>query len=136
MGLLPENEENAQDISFKEDIYPGYTYRIDWENGRIIGMCDELEAIQQAVRKALTTESEEYPVYSESYGTELSSLIGMPIGYVMAEAERIIRETLTWDSRITDVTDFSFDVQRSRVHVTFTVQSIYGQVNSETEVVY
>ena len=82
----------------------------------------------------MQTECYQYPVYSDNYGVELRELIGQPIPYVLPEIDRRITEALTWDERITSVTDFKFDVKKNKVHVTFTAHTVYGDLNIETAV--
>ena len=73
-------------------------------------------------------------VFSDNYGIELADLYGEPMSYVMAELERRIIEALTWDSRIESVDNFEFEVNGRNVHVTFTVHTNFGEVDSESEV--
>ena len=54
---------------------------------------------------------------------------------VQAELERRIVEALTWDQRILDVTDFTFDSpKRGVLHTTFTAHTIFGDVQAEKTV--
>ena len=85
-------------------------------------------AMKQAIFKILQTERYQYPVYSDNYGVELRELIGQPIPYVLPEIERRIREALMWDERITNVVNFDFDVQKNKVHVTFTANTVFGDL--------
>ena len=118
---------------FETGIYPGKTYALDLENKRISGYTDGIDAVRQAVYKALRTERFQHEAYSANYGAELAGLIGAPTGYAMPELERRIAEALTWDSRIESVDGFEFDVRGHDVHVRFTVHSIYGDYTDETE---
>jgi Protein of unknown function (DUF2634). len=38
---------------------------------------------------------------------------------------------LTQDSRITGVDDFSFNANKGKVHVSFTVNTIFGEIEAE-----
>ena len=117
-----------------EVMQPTKTYYMQLEIIRVQGLTDGQAAMKQAIFKILQTERYQYPVYSDNYGVELRELIGQPIPYVLPEIDRRITEALTWDERITNVTDFNFDVKKNKVHVTFTAHTIYGDLNIETAV--
>lgn len=117
-----------------ETMQPTKTYYMQLETMKVEGLTDGQAAMKQAIFKILQTERYQYPVYSDNYGVELRELIGQPIPYVLPEIDRRITEALTWDERITNVTDFDFDVKKSKVHVTFTAHTIYGDLNIETAV--
>lgn len=117
-----------------EVMQPTKTYYMQLENMKVQGLTDGQAAMKQAIFKILQTERYQYPVYSDNYGVELRELIGQPIPYVLPEIDRRITEALTWDERITNVTDFNFDVKKNKVHVTFTAHTIYGDLNIETAV--
>jgi hypothetical protein len=132
MALTPTIETNE---FLKSEIeittYPGKTYKMDLVKGRIRGNVDELAAMPQTIYCILNTERNTYLAYSDGYGVELEDLFGMPISYVLPELERRIRDALIWDSRIEEVDGFSFEVNQSVVHVTFTVHTIYGNLEME-----
>lgn len=98
---------------------------------------DELEALKQVVYKILNTQRYIYPIYSWNYGVELDDLYGKPVIYVCAELENRIIEALTYDERISNVRDFTFDTSKKRViTVTFIVDTIFGELQSLKEVNY
>ena len=47
------------------------------------------------------------------------------------EIERRVREALLQDDRITAVQNFEFTVNKKKVLTTFTVVSIFGEINAE-----
>ena len=101
---------------------------------RISGYVDDLQAVAQAVYLILSTERYKFIIYSWDYGVELVDLFGKPMPYVMAELPRRIKEALTQDNRITDVTDFQFEKNGKRLLTTFTVVSNVGNISTELEV--
>lgn len=104
----------------------------DTDSDRIIGECDKIESLKQTIFKILNTERYEYPIYSWNFGVEFLDLIGEPVTYVCPEIERRIREALTTDDRIKGVDSFEFDTSnKGIVAVTFTVHSVYGDINEE-----
>ena len=100
--------------------------------------CTDLDAMVQAVYCLLNTQVDEYIIYSTDrrYGWDYYSLIGMPVTYVVPEIERRIKEALLLDTRITDVANFEFEVEKNSVHVTFDVSTIFGIVPIKTDVNY
>ena len=130
--MIPNIPKLAEEIT--EVTYPNRTYRLVVEGDRISGYVDDLEAVKQAIFLILSTERYKHNIYSWDYGIELLDLIGEPIPYVMADLPRRIKEALTQDNRITDVTDFSFERKGSKLMTTFTVVTNVGNISSELEV--
>lgn len=112
-------------------------YKLRIEQNTINGYCDRQEAMKQVVYKILNTERYQYVIYSWNYGVELQDLFGMPVTYVCPELQRRIEEALLQDDRITGVSDFEFDTKTKRtVKVSFTVNTIYGDIKAEKAVNY
>lgn len=134
--MIPKSSIILQDNNFEIRQQPTKTYQMDFENERVIGKIEGLEAMKQAIFKILNTERYQYLVYSWNYGSEFEDLFGMPVTHVCPELERRITEALTWDKRIKEVSDFSFDTtsQRGTVIASFTVHTIYGDVVTEKAV--
>jgi hypothetical protein len=107
-------------------------YRMDIDRNVIIGHCDGLEAMKQVIYKILNTERYQYVIYSWNYGIELLDLYGKSVTYVCSELPRRITEALMQDDRILSVDEFKFDTtQKSTVMVSFTVHTIFGDVDAE-----
>ena len=131
---ISQTEELVNDFEVR-GILPTKTYHLRILTMRVQGLTDGLEAMKQAVFKILQTERYRYSkIYSGNYGVELWDLIGQPIPYVLPEIQRRITEALTWDERITAVNGFEFEVQKSKVHTTFKVHTIYGEIETELAV--
>jgi phage baseplate assembly protein W len=106
-----------------------------FDRNKIIGTCDNLEAVKQAVFKILNTERYAYIIYSWNYGIELKDLFGQPIRFVCPEIERRVKEALLQDDRITAVDNFEFDISKKNVvAVSFTVHTLFGDLNERTVV--
>lgn len=135
MAITPDifNEALTEE-SFEIDNYPSKTYRMELEKHYIRGKVDGIESIPQVIYKILYTERSQFLAYSDNYGIELDDLYGKPVTYVLPELERRIKEALEWDSRINSVDSFVFIVNGSSVTVTFTVHTIFGDVESERTV--
>lgn len=113
---------------------PTKTYRLNVENNIINGLCDDLEAMTQVVYKILNTERYSNIMYSWNYGIEILDLFGEPIDYAVSELKRRIAEALTQDDRILSVEDFEYTTDRRTVSLSFTVRTIFGDIQSEKAV--
>ena len=100
----------------------------------IRGMVNDLETLGQAIRKRLSTQQFEYPIYSFRYGVNWRDLIGKDQGYIRAEMQRMIRETLAEDDRILSVDGFVFEFRGITCTCSFQVSSIFGQIREEVSV--
>lgn len=130
--MLPLSDKDILQIN--ESTEPSNTFFIDFEKGRISGFIDEKEAVKQAIMLILNTERYKFLIYSWNYGAELEELIGTHPDIVEDEAERLISEALLQDDRITAVYDFEFSRNKDTLLVNFKVDSIYGDIDIETEV--
>ena len=126
--MIPQDNDISL-FDFELKTQSSKTYRLSEEN--IGGICDNLDAVKQAIYLILSVERYKYPIYSWNYGVELEDLYGQPLSFIIPELERRIKEALMQDDRITNVDGFSFDVNKSNVIVKFTVHSIYGSVVGE-----
>lgn len=136
--MIPSVED---DIDLTEDIdeetEPSLDYKLHISEGAVSGKTDELDAMHQVIYKILNTERYENIIYSWDYGVELKDLFGMPVSYCCPEIERRITEALTQDDRIDSVDNFKFDVStRHKIRTTFTVHTIFGDTDEESEVDY
>lgn len=124
--MLPETFA----LDYSESNKPSKTYKIDWENGTIGGFIDGKEAVKQAVELALTTERYVWKIYSWNYGSEIHTLYGKSDAYAMSEIERMIKDALSVDSRITGTNDFTFETNRGVITTQFTVNTSVGDINA------
>lgn len=112
-------------------------YRMFFTEKFINGHVDKLEAMHQVIYKILNTERYQYIIYSWDYGIETLDLYGEPISYVCPEIERRIIEALIQDDRIESVDNFEFDYsKKGKLLVTFSVHTIYGDLEEERAVNY
>lgn len=131
--MIPVISENFLQ-EFTDTEIPSKDYFLDIENGKIKGTVEDLEQVKQAVYFMLGTERYEYIIYPWEYGVELNDLIGQPYSYVVPEIERRITECLTQDERINGVSDFTFEKQKNKVHVSFVVSTIFGDFGREVNI--
>lgn len=125
---------NNSILQVEEKTYPSNTFAIDFISNKITGFVDEKEAIKQAIALILNTERYKFLIYSWNYGAELEDLIGTHPDIVEDESERIISEALLQDDRIKAVYDFGFERRKDSIVVAFKVDTIFGEIEAETEV--
>ncbi len=123
--MIPDSAMTT-DLLLTEDIEVTKSYKILPDKTQ--GYINNIEAIQQAIYKVLSTEKYEYPIYSFNYGIELENLIGKDAIYVKIEMKRRIQECLLQDERIKSVDNFQFTVTGDEILCTFDVSSIYGNL--------
>lgn len=116
------------DISDIEDK-PTKTYCIDFNKGRISGTLDDIEAVEQYIKKALLTPRYKCLAYSNQYGSEIEAMLTThkwSTDAIKKLLPSIIKDALS-DSRIIDVYDFEFsETSEDCIGIKFTVDTIYG----------
>lgn len=120
------------DLTLDEEPETSLTYKATKDN--IQGYTDNIEALQQAIYKELSTEKYEHAIYDFDYGIELESLIGKDPIYVKIELKRRIQECLLKDERIETVDNFTYTTIGDSLFCTFDVMSIYGEIEITKEV--
>lgn len=130
--MIPAYEDDLkQDFTFA--TLPSRTFKMN-DNETIRGTVDEREALKQAIFLILNTERYEWLIHSWNYGVEFRNLIGKDVDFCIPEIERVIREALLQDDRITAVQNFEFTVNKNKVLTTFDVITIYGEIKTEVGV--
>lgn len=109
---------------------PSKTWQLDLDNNRITGYIDGLDAVVQSAFMALQTARYQHLIFSWQYGSDLVTLIGKDADYIFSEAKRMIADALSTDTRITDVREF----RMADGVITFTIDTIFGEKSTETEV--
>lgn len=112
------------------------TYKIDWNEGRIIGFVDGQEAMNQYIKKAILTPRFHCLIYSNQYGSEIIDTLmdkEATREYVEAEISFLVTDTLIHDPRVLRVYNVgigfkdTYPMQDSCV-ITFDVDTIYGKI--------
>lgn len=135
-SILPQGSTLGNDDNIEEITQQTRTYKLDFESGRVLGFCDEIEALKQAIRLILSTERYEYLIYSWNYGSELKGVIGIDDKEIAeSEFKRRVKEALMQDERINNVDNFTFSYDKDSVLVGFTVFSIYGELKTDKLVI-
>lgn len=129
--------DNAELPLFRE-------WAVDWDTGSFALRHGEPyllsgnPALQIWVRCALHPQSQRFvhSAHSPAYGNRLTALLGSYTDRGILESQlcREIRETLLVSPYIKDVDGFSFSYEGSRLTATFTVHTVYEDMQSTQEV--
>lgn len=130
--MIPEVDydydlEDEVEDDYEEETYPNKTYKMDTVNKRISGMCDDEEALRQAVFKILNTELGEDVIYEDDYGLEIQDLFGDDLIYTESEIQVRIREAILSDDRFSTVDDFNVSTKEGKMIVSFVVYTADGE---------
>lgn len=126
--MVPNNNDSGQYLVEVE--LPSKTYKLDLGNKRINGHVDTFDATVQYIYKSILTQRYSKIIY-EDFGTELEDLQGQDSDYVKAVLESRIEDSLTSDSRVTSIEDFTiYDTKnKDDIEVSFTAVTIFGNAN-------
>lgn len=131
--ILPTNDQALiNDFDIKEQT--SNTYKLVYLKDRLKGFTDEIEALKQTIYFILNTERYDYLIYDWNYGFQIKDLIGQNPNDILQTIQSRISDALIQDTRITEVSNFSFDIIKNKVKVTFTVKSIFGDLQLETNI--
>lgn len=127
------------DIGFSTDIVitaqPSKTWIIDRDAMQVSRMDEGLESVRQAVEIALNVERYKWTIYDANFGSELDGLAGEDEAYIIAELPRMVEDALSPDSRVIAVDNYVFTrLDSTSMRVTFTVHTVYGDIQEGVEV--
>lgn len=108
---------------------PSLTYKLDLDRGRIVGNVDGIEAVEQAIRKALITPRFKCLVYDNQYGSEIEQSViagNATEEFIKADLPRLISDALSQDTRIREIKEVNFDFKDNRLYISFIAETIYG----------
>lgn len=118
----------------EEDEQTSHTYKLDLEAGRIVGTVDGIEAVEQAILKALLTPRFKCQIYDNQYGSEIRDAViaaDATPEYVEAVIPGFVKDALKPDTRILDVYDFEFEFKGDEAYISFKVDTIFGKTEME-----
>ena len=109
------------------------TPKINFETGRITGYCDKIDAVDQSIKLALLTPRFAKIIYDNQYGCEIYQLLKNEFNdsLFQTEAKRCIKDALICDNRIVEVTDFEFENEGDCKIIKFSVDTIFGLLNTQ-----
>lgn len=104
-----------------------------FDRGGSVRLVTGQEGLKNWIRKILHTPLGRYRIYGDSgYGNRLEDLLigkTLPREYLIAEAERIVKETILQHEDVQAVDSFDISIDGSRLTVAFRVQSVYGSMD-------
>lgn len=113
---------------------PSLTYKLDLDKGRIVGKVDGLEAVNQAIRKAIITPRFKCLIYDNQYGSEIEDMVidkDATPELIEAIIPGFVKDALKPDTRILKVYDFDFEFKGEGAYIFFRVDTIFGETEFE-----
>ena len=98
---------------------------------------DGIEAVKQAISKALSTPRFKCRVYDNQYGSEIREAITEEDAsdeYIADNMAFLIEDTLKVDDRVLSVSDVSVEHVDDMLYVSFSVSTIFGDTTIEEEI--
>ena len=138
MSLLPSfmNSEVESAINDKTSEIP-IEYGIDFDTGKLTGKkVSGKEAIKVWIWNCLHTERFRYAIYSWDYGAELDQYIGDALTeeFINTDCEAEITEALLINPYINGISNFSISFEKTKLIISFTVNTTFGDLEVETSV--
>lgn len=133
MSIFPDiMAQTIHHSMIDEHIEYGSEISIDYNTGQILLEDGEpkvftgLKALEIWIEKALLTARYRWPIYSWSYGSEITDIIGLSlnVGVTEAEIQRVVREAIIYDTRIKDVYNFKITKNKDKLEIEFTVDTM------------
>lgn len=112
------------------DTYTEYGF--DFAEGKLTGkLLEGKEALKVWIYKTLLTKRYKHLIYSWDYGQDIGEIIGRGYekGLIKSEVERRIKDCLLIHPHIKECNNFNIRLQQDQLHVDFTVNTIYGEVD-------
>lgn len=118
------------------------SFIFDFKNGEFnlkSGAKDGVEALKMWIQKILKTSMHKYLIYEltgDKYGTMVKEKFhsDAPKSFAYASMEMEIKEVLMAHEAIKNVYEFSFDKSNRTLLITFTVDTIYGNIKEEVNI--
>lgn len=113
---------------------PSKTYRLDFERKRIYGKIDGIEAVRQAIKKALLTPRFACLIYDNQYGSEIEDAIiakDASREYTEAAAEGFVKDAMLADTRVLSINNFSIEFEDDEARIRLTADTIFGETEIE-----
>lgn len=131
--MLPRSDIDLRGGVIFQD-QPTLTWIADPVTRRIRGRGDGWEAIRQAVEIIVSVERFKWQIYTPNFGTDYDGLLGTEPGYAASELQRRLEDAFLPDSRILGMKDFTWSFSGVSLSASFTVRTVFGDVESGLEV--
>ncbi|RJX40863.1 DUF2634 domain-containing protein [Paenibacillus pinisoli] len=133
--MIPELDPALLDRPLDDHPQPSLTWQLDLDKGKITGRIYGLDAVKQAVFKALQTVRFNHDIYDFDYGHELPLLLGSNPIFAESEAKRLIEEALMTDDRIDRIDQITTEVAGEQIMIRFVVHTAFGSFEQEVSTV-
>ena len=132
--VIPVSFDSSLNVQ-QNEIMPSLTYNYNFISENVEGYVDNLESVKQAILIILNVERYANVIYDGYYGNDFKDLLGQPYSYCIVEIPRMVKDALLQDDRINRVDSFNFtQLSIDSLHTSFTVHTIFGQVDINVEV--
>lgn len=101
---------------------------------RLRGRGGGWEAVRQAVEITVSVERFKWQIYTPNFGTDYAGLLGTEPGYAASELQRRLEDAFLPDNRMLGIKDFSWSFSGASLSASFTVRTVFGDVESGIEV--
>ena len=135
--------DEEQESAGSEIETPYRDWAIDFSTGKLAlrggknYVVEDADAIKVWIWKTLKTKKGVFPAYDEEYGAELDELIGeSDVGVIAELAAFYLEEALTQSPYINGVSNATVERRADKAIISFTVNTIWGDVQEETELEY
>ncbi len=130
---IDDNDETAVS-EYESDDVP-QEWDIDFSTGQLTGeKVQGSKAIAVWAFLALLVERYRWEIYPHTYGCELNKLIGQQYskGYTDAMAETYVKDCLSDNPYILDVTNFTVNRYKENLIISFLIETNYGEERVNT----
>lgn len=132
-----QQDYDQEDETEETEEYKEYAeYAID-ENGNVLDyLVYGADACVIWATIALNIARERFEIFSDDYGNEVESLVGLSTDhdFVASEAKRMITECLTVNEHINGITNFEIEFENDKAYVNFTLDTEYGEADMNVSV--
>lgn len=140
--ILDEDELEAEEGAAEPEL-PYRDWAIDFDTGKLATrggrhyIVENEDALRVWIWKVLQTKQGVYPCYDDDFGSEMHALVGeTDVEDMAAHAEFYLESALTVSPYIDAVRDVTVVRKLDRAIISFTVVTIWGDIEEETEVEY
>lgn len=114
---------------------PTLTWLVDPSRTSIVGTSEGADVMKQAVEIILSVQRFKWQIYSGNFGMDYRGLIGGNPGVVASNLLRRLRDAFSVDDRILSVDNFAYTVDGDSLTASFTVRTVYRDIQETAEVI-
>lgn len=139
MSILPTflSSSAIQSAATASQLKMPKEYGVDFSTGQLTGQIVEgKEALKVWIWNCLKTQRFRFPIYSWDYGADLEQYIGQTVTeeFLNTDCENEIKEAMLVNPFITGITNFSASFAGSRLKISYTAETRFGDVEVSYDV--